>query len=185
MKIILQGNNWLWTLNGVNILVDPVGNLDFGIPYLYAAAKKSKLMKEFTVICSPLFPSSLYQECFQAIHEYSVTKWLFKRQWVLNLNAFWRSVWNGLLVQLDDLPKLDCILITQGYDDHCHKSTLTAMVEKFGEVRVIASPNTEPIIGKIGYKHVRSSVFIGLWRSFLVFGVFLLQIALCPIGVPV
>jgi hypothetical protein len=47
----------------VNILVDPVlvGNLDFGIPFLYDAAKKSKLMKEFTVMCSPLLASSQHQ----------------------------------------------------------------------------------------------------------------------------
>ncbi|XP_050223863.1 uncharacterized protein LOC126673675 isoform X2 [Mercurialis annua] len=38
----LEGNSWLWEVNGVNILVDPilVGNLDFGIPFLYDAAKK-------------------------------------------------------------------------------------------------------------------------------------------------
>ena len=56
MDVSLQGNSWLWTLNGLNILVDPVlvGNLDFGIPFLYDAAKKSKLMKEFTVMCSLL-----------------------------------------------------------------------------------------------------------------------------------
>lgn len=43
----------------MNILVDPVlvGNLDFGIPFLYDAAKKSKLMKQFTVICS--FPLTI------------------------------------------------------------------------------------------------------------------------------
>lgn len=115
--IYLEGNSWLWTLNGMNILVDPVlvGNLDFGIPFLYDAAKKSKLMKEFT---------------------------------------------------LNDLPKLDCILITQGYDDHCHKKTLTALVEKFSEVRVIASPNCESIMGKIGYRNVtylepRDSTMLG------------------------
>ena len=47
----LQGNSWLWKLNGMNILVDPVlvGNLDFGIPFLYDAAKKSEVMKKFTV----------------------------------------------------------------------------------------------------------------------------------------
>ena len=47
----LQGNSWLWKLNGMNILVDPVlvGNLDFGIPFLYDAAKKSEIMKKFTV----------------------------------------------------------------------------------------------------------------------------------------
>jgi hypothetical protein len=88
-----------------------------------------------------------------------------------------KPVWNGLLVQLDDLPKLDCILITQGYDDHCHKKTLTAMVEKFGEVRIIASPNSEPIIGKIGYKNVRASDFCLLLAYFLLLWVFVFQIA--------
>ena len=38
----LEGNSWLWDVGGLNILVDPilVGNLDFGIPWLYDAAKK-------------------------------------------------------------------------------------------------------------------------------------------------
>jgi hypothetical protein len=47
----LQGNSWLWEVAGLQILVDPVlvGNLDFGIPFLYDAAKKSKLMKEYNV----------------------------------------------------------------------------------------------------------------------------------------
>jgi hypothetical protein len=47
----LEGNSWLWEVAGLQILVDPVlvGNLDFGIPFLYDAAKKSKLMKEYNV----------------------------------------------------------------------------------------------------------------------------------------
>ncbi|KAK8916703.1 hypothetical protein KSP39_PZI023025 [Platanthera zijinensis] len=38
----LEGNSWLWDVNGVIILVDPilVGNLDFCVPWLYDAAKK-------------------------------------------------------------------------------------------------------------------------------------------------
>lgn len=38
----IQGNSWLWNVGGANILVDPilVGNLDFGIPWLYDASKK-------------------------------------------------------------------------------------------------------------------------------------------------
>ncbi|CAN1296317.1 hypothetical protein LINPERPRIM_LOCUS23099 [Linum perenne] len=38
----LEGNSWLWEVDGLKILVDPilVGNLDFGIPWLYDAAKK-------------------------------------------------------------------------------------------------------------------------------------------------
>ncbi|KAL8157447.1 hypothetical protein AgCh_002230 [Apium graveolens] len=38
----LEGNSWLWEVGGLTILVDPilVGNLDFGIPWLYDASKK-------------------------------------------------------------------------------------------------------------------------------------------------
>lgn len=45
----LEGNSWLWEVGGVKILVDPVlvGNLDFGLPWLYDAAKK--FLKNFTV----------------------------------------------------------------------------------------------------------------------------------------
>lgn len=43
----LEGNSFLWNVLGVQILVDPVlvGNLDFGIPWLYDASKKD--LKEF------------------------------------------------------------------------------------------------------------------------------------------
>ena len=49
-NFFFQGNSWLWELGGINILVDPilVGNLDFGIPWLYDAAKK--FLKNFQVI---------------------------------------------------------------------------------------------------------------------------------------
>lgn len=49
-----QGNSWLWEVGGAKILVDPilVGNLDFGIPWLYDAAKK--FLKNFTVLFSIL-----------------------------------------------------------------------------------------------------------------------------------
>lgn len=42
MKYCLQGNSWLWDVEGLNILVDPilVGNLDFGLPWLFEGAKK-------------------------------------------------------------------------------------------------------------------------------------------------
>ncbi|KAI3497910.1 hypothetical protein L1887_33529 [Cichorium endivia] len=38
----LEVNSWLWEVGGVKILVDPVlvGNLDFGIPFLFEASKK-------------------------------------------------------------------------------------------------------------------------------------------------
>ncbi|CAI5971901.1 unnamed protein product [Closterium sp. NIES-64] len=36
------GNSWLWSVDGVKVLVDPIieGPLDFGIPWLYTGYKK-------------------------------------------------------------------------------------------------------------------------------------------------
>lgn len=88
----LEGNSWLWDVNGVTILVDPilVGNLDFGIPWLYDASKK--VLKNF---------------------------------------------------RLEDLPEVDCLLITQSLDDHCHLKTLKPLSEKVPDLRVISTPNAE------------------------------------------
>lgn len=91
----LEGNSWLWEVGGANILVDPilVGNLDFGIPWLYDAAKK--VLKNF---------------------------------------------------QLSDLPQVDCLLITQSLDDHCHLKTLKPLSESSPNLRVIATPNAKPLL---------------------------------------
>nr|KYP56207.1 hypothetical protein KK1_002444 [Cajanus cajan] len=91
----LEGNSWLWNVGGTNILVDPilVGNLDFGIPWLYDAAKK--VLKKF---------------------------------------------------QLDDLPEINCVLITQSLDDHCHLKTLRPFSQKFPNIRVIATPNAKGLL---------------------------------------
>lgn len=88
----LEGNAWLWDVNGINMLVDPilVGNLDFGIPWLYDASKK--VLKNF---------------------------------------------------RLEDLPELDCLLITQSLDDHCHLKTLKPLSLQVPELRVISTPNAE------------------------------------------
>ncbi|KAF5940221.1 hypothetical protein HYC85_021388 [Camellia sinensis] len=91
----LEGNSWLWDVGGLKILVDPilVGNLDFGIPWLYDAAKK--FLKNF---------------------------------------------------QLSDLPEVDCLLITQSLDDHCHLKTLKPLSQKFPNLRVIATPNAKTLL---------------------------------------
>ncbi|KDP29371.1 hypothetical protein JCGZ_18292 [Jatropha curcas] len=91
----LEGNSWLWEVGGVKILVDPilVGNLDFGIPWLYDAAKK--FLKNF---------------------------------------------------QLSNLPEVDCLLITQSLDDHCHLKTLKPLSEILPNLRVIATPNAKPLL---------------------------------------
>lgn len=89
----LEGNSWLWEVCGVKLLVDPilVGTLDFGIPWLYDAAKK--FLKNF---------------------------------------------------QLSDLPEVDCLVITQSLDDHCHLKTLKPLSAKFPNLRVVATPNAQP-----------------------------------------
>lgn len=83
-------------MDGLNILVDPilVGNLDFGVPWLYNAAKK--FLKNF---------------------------------------------------RLDDLPEqLDCLLITQSLDDHCHVNTLKPLSQRFPHLPVFATPNAASIL---------------------------------------
>ncbi|MQM23751.1 hypothetical protein Taro_056820 [Colocasia esculenta] len=91
----LEGNSWLWDVEGLNILVDPVlvGNLDFGIPWLYSAAKKT--LKK---------------------------------------------------LRLEDLPEVDCLLITQSLDDHCHVNTLRPLSKMRPDLWVIATPNAESIL---------------------------------------
>ncbi|XP_058193680.1 uncharacterized protein LOC131310592 isoform X2 [Rhododendron vialii] len=91
----LEGNSWLWDVCGLKILVDPIleGNLDFGIPWLYDAAKK--FLKNF---------------------------------------------------QLTDLPEVDCLLITQSLDDHCHLKTLKPLSQKLPNLRVIATPNAKSLL---------------------------------------
>ncbi|XP_050374057.1 uncharacterized protein LOC126791625 [Argentina anserina] len=91
----LEGNSWLWEVGGVKLLVDPilVGNLDFGIPWVYDAAKK--FLKNF---------------------------------------------------QLSDVPEVDCLLITQSLDDHCHLKTLKPLSEKYPTLRVISTPNAKALL---------------------------------------
>lgn len=64
----LEGNSWLWQVEGINILVDPilVGNLDFGIPWLYDAAKKvvkNFKLDDLPVIHCLLITQSLDDHC--------------------------------------------------------------------------------------------------------------------------
>lgn len=98
----LEGNSWLWEVNGFKILVDPilVGSLDFGIPWLYDASKR--FLKNF---------------------------------------------------QLNDLPEVDCLLITQSLDDHCHMKTLVPLSKKVPNLKVIATPNAKSLLDPI-FKNV-------------------------------
>ncbi|KAJ3692352.1 hypothetical protein LUZ60_012702 [Juncus effusus] len=94
----LEANGWLWDVGGVKLLVDPilVGNLDFGIPWLFDGAKK--VLKNF---------------------------------------------------KIDDLPELDCLVITQSLDDHCHIKTLKPLSEKLPNLPVISTPNARSILSPL------------------------------------
>jgi len=49
-------------------------------------------------------------------------------------------------VQLSDLPEINCLLITQSLDDHCHLKTLKPFSQKFPDIRVIATPNAKGLL---------------------------------------
>ncbi|XP_022150693.1 uncharacterized protein LOC111018763 isoform X2 [Momordica charantia] len=109
----LEGNSWLWEVGGLTILVDPVlvGNLDFGISWLYEASKK--ILKNF---------------------------------------------------QLSELPEVDCLLITQSLDDHCHLKTLRPLSKKSPNLKVVATPNAktllDPLFSNVTYLEPRQSSVI-------------------------
>ncbi|XP_078177266.1 metallo-hydrolase/oxidoreductase superfamily protein [Carex rostrata] len=48
--------------------------------------------------------------------------------------------------KIDDLPELDCLLITQSLDDHCHIRTLTPLSQRNPNLPVVATPNAESIL---------------------------------------
>ncbi|PKA57534.1 hypothetical protein AXF42_Ash020078 [Apostasia shenzhenica] len=106
MLTYLEGNSWLWNFEGVKALVDPilVGNLDFGVPWLYDASKKV-------------------------------------------LTSF----------RIEDVPELDCLLITQSLDDHCHIKTLKPLAEMFPDLPVFSTPNAEFILSPL-FKNVSSEL---------------------------
>ncbi|KAJ0989213.1 hypothetical protein J5N97_007569 [Dioscorea zingiberensis] len=52
-------------------------------------------------------------------------------------------------ILLEDLPELDCLLITQSLDDHCHVKTLKPLSKMCPHLPVVATPNAEPILGSL------------------------------------
>lgn len=111
----------MWEVGGLSILVDPVlvGNLDFGISWLYEASKK--ILKNF---------------------------------------------------QLSELPEVDCLLITQSLDDHCHLKTLRPLSEKSPNLKVIATPNAkallDPLFSNVTYLECGQSSVIEAKNGFQV-----------------
>ncbi|TYH96758.1 hypothetical protein ES332_A12G199500v1 [Gossypium tomentosum] len=56
------------------------------------------------------------------------------------------DVFNLTYLELTDLPQLDCLLITQSLDDHCHLKTLKPLSKMSPNLRVIATPNAKPLL---------------------------------------
>lgn len=97
----LEINGWLLSTGGVTVLIDPIleGNLDFGIPAIYSASKRS-------------LPST------------------------------------GLC---ESLPPIDCLLITQGLDDHAHERTLKKLAKLDGSVPIVAPPSARGAVERSGF----------------------------------
>lgn len=75
------------------------------------------------------------------------------------------------IVQLSDLPEIDCILITQSLDDHCHLKTLKPFSQKFPNIRVIATPNAKNLLDPL-FRNVNMCSFYiqsSLWLLNAVF----------------
>ncbi|KAJ4710565.1 Metallo-hydrolase/oxidoreductase superfamily protein [Melia azedarach] len=55
--------------------------------------------------------------------------------------------------QLSDLPQVDFLLITQSLDDHCHLKTLKPLSKMSPNLKVIATPNAQPLLDPL-FKNV-------------------------------
>ncbi|CAN6446109.1 unnamed protein product [Victoria cruziana] len=55
--------------------------------------------------------------------------------------------------QLNSLADTDCLLITQSIDDHCHVRTLKPLSRMFPDLKVVSTPNAEPILSEL-FKNV-------------------------------
>eukprot|EP00252_Welwitschia_mirabilis_P022853 TRINITY_DN6300_c0_g1_i1.p1 TRINITY_DN6300_c0_g1~~TRINITY_DN6300_c0_g1_i1.p1 ORF type:complete len:334 (-),score=62.50 TRINITY_DN6300_c0_g1_i1:156-1157(-) len=51
--------------------------------------------------------------------------------------------------QLSELKRIDCLLITQSLDDHCHQRTLKPLSEMFPNMHVVSTPNAESILNSL------------------------------------
>ncbi|XP_021754545.1 uncharacterized protein LOC110719868 isoform X1 [Chenopodium quinoa] len=51
--------------------------------------------------------------------------------------------------QLSDIPEVDCLIITQSLDDHCHLKTLKPLSAKFPNLKVVATPNAKAMLDSL------------------------------------
>ncbi|CAM9298901.1 unnamed protein product, partial [Hapterophycus canaliculatus] len=94
----LEINSWMWQVNGLNLLVDPLfGTLDFGVPLLVQAKK--------------------------------------------------RVLSDGERVTRELAAQTDFLVISQGFDDHCHPPTLKALSRLLKpSVRLVAPPSARAVL---------------------------------------
>ncbi|CAM9432102.1 unnamed protein product [Ectocarpus sp. 6 AP-2014] len=94
----LELNSWMWEVNGINILVDPVfGTLDFGVPLLVRANKQ------------------VLSDGERAMRELAAVT--------------------------------DFLVISQGFDDHCHPPTIKALSGLLKpSVRLVAPPSAKAVL---------------------------------------
>lgn len=62
-------------------------------------------------------------------------------------------------MQLSDLPEVDCLLITQSLDDHCHLKTLEPLSKMSPDLKVIATPNAKPLLDPL-FRNVSDTIQI-------------------------
>ena len=67
-------------------------------------------------------------------------------------------------MQLSDLPELDCLLITQSLDDHCHLKTLKPLSAKYPNLRVLATPNAKELLDPL-FNNVRTQFLVVLRKK--------------------
>ncbi|CAM9785584.1 unnamed protein product, partial [Ectocarpus fasciculatus] len=94
----LELNSWMWEVNGINILVDPVfGTLDFGVPLLVQANKQ------------------VLSDGERAMREVAAVT--------------------------------DFLVISQGFDDHCHPATIKTLSGLLKpSVRLVAPPSAQAVL---------------------------------------
>lgn len=60
-------------------------------------------------------------------------------------------------MQLSELPEVNCLLITQNFDDHCHLKTLKPLSAMYPDLRVISTPNAremlDPLFSNVSTVH--------------------------------
>ena len=123
------------------------------------------LIQSWWVIWILEFPGFM----MQPRNTWRISRYLFCKFFVCELTGLFWLVWN--FVQLSDLPEIDCLLITQSLDDHCHLNTLRPLSIKFPNLKVLATPNARPLLDPLfsNVRIYRSLDFLLILSSIFIF----------------